>query len=158
NPAGLLFGAGTSLDVPASFHASTADQLRFNNDEVFDAQLRGATPTGDVAPQPPPSRPGDPPDLVFSQSNASPIRVEPDATLAVTNGASLFLIGSGNVAIAGSVSSDALEFESSLGRAGQIWIAGDNVTLSPGASASATGRNYGGAISLEGREVTLSAG
>src|SRR3954465_15340494 len=29
NPAGVVFGPGSSLDVPGSFHASTADELRF---------------------------------------------------------------------------------------------------------------------------------
>ena len=31
NPAGVLFGAGASIDVPGAFHVSTADSLRFSD-------------------------------------------------------------------------------------------------------------------------------
>lgn len=37
NPAGVAFGPNASLDVPASFHVSTADELRFPGGEVFSA-------------------------------------------------------------------------------------------------------------------------
>lgn len=38
NSAGILFGQGGSLDVQGSFHASTADVLRFGNGETFAAR------------------------------------------------------------------------------------------------------------------------
>jgi filamentous hemagglutinin family protein len=38
NSAGILFGEGASLDVQGSFHASTADVLRFGNGETFAAR------------------------------------------------------------------------------------------------------------------------
>jgi filamentous hemagglutinin family protein len=37
NPAGILFGPDARLDVPGSFHASTADELRFADGAVFSA-------------------------------------------------------------------------------------------------------------------------
>ena len=49
NPAGILFGPSASIDVPASFHASTADELRFADGAVFSA-LDPAGSTLTVAP------------------------------------------------------------------------------------------------------------
>ena len=37
NPAGVAFGPNATLDVPASFHVSTADELGFPGGEVFSA-------------------------------------------------------------------------------------------------------------------------
>lgn len=39
NPAGITFGAQAVIDVPAAFHASTADQLQFADGQVFSATL-----------------------------------------------------------------------------------------------------------------------
>lgn len=36
NPAGVVFGAGASIDVPGAFHASTAPRLRFAGGEQLD--------------------------------------------------------------------------------------------------------------------------
>src|SRR3954469_18492520 len=38
NPSGIVFGPGASLDVPGSFHASTADELRFKDGARFSAK------------------------------------------------------------------------------------------------------------------------
>lgn len=37
NPAGVVFGENAQLDVPAAFHASTADEMRFCDGAVFSA-------------------------------------------------------------------------------------------------------------------------
>jgi filamentous hemagglutinin family protein len=37
NPAGIVFGPGARLDVPGSFHASTADEVRFPDGSAFSA-------------------------------------------------------------------------------------------------------------------------
>jgi filamentous hemagglutinin family protein len=37
NPAGVTFGTGAQVDVPASFHASTANRLKFGDATVFKA-------------------------------------------------------------------------------------------------------------------------
>jgi filamentous hemagglutinin family protein len=44
NPAGILFGPNARLDVKGSFHASTADELRFADGKVF----RALDPQGSV--------------------------------------------------------------------------------------------------------------
>jgi len=39
NPAGVAFGEGGSVDVPASFHISTADELRFVDGSVLSSTI-----------------------------------------------------------------------------------------------------------------------
>ncbi|KAA3596897.1 MAG: filamentous hemagglutinin N-terminal domain-containing protein [Candidatus Scalindua sp. AMX11] len=39
NPNGVIFGSSASLDVNGSFHVSTADYIRFNDNETFHADL-----------------------------------------------------------------------------------------------------------------------
>jgi filamentous hemagglutinin family protein len=43
NPAGVTFGPNAKVDVPASFHVSTADELQFNDGQVFSASDPGAS-------------------------------------------------------------------------------------------------------------------
>src|SRR3712207_8778702 len=43
NPSGIVFGPGARLDVPGSFHASTADEVRFEDGEVFSARDPGGS-------------------------------------------------------------------------------------------------------------------
>jgi filamentous hemagglutinin family protein len=60
NPAGILFGAGSSLDVQGSFHASTADSLQLSDGGVFytdpskNSKLTIAHQTGQALPVPSP--------------------------------------------------------------------------------------------------------
>ncbi len=46
NPNGIVFGAGARLEVGGSFHASTANGLRFSTGEVFAAALDRMLPMG----------------------------------------------------------------------------------------------------------------
>jgi filamentous hemagglutinin family protein len=51
NPAGILFGPGARLDVKGSFHASTADELRFADGKVFSALAPGGSVLSVAEPQ-----------------------------------------------------------------------------------------------------------
>jgi filamentous hemagglutinin family protein len=50
NPSGLLFGPNATLDVNGSFHASTADVLRFADGAAFSAQLNAKSTLTVAAP------------------------------------------------------------------------------------------------------------
>jgi filamentous hemagglutinin family protein len=43
NPAGVTFGANAQVDVPAAFHLSTANAVRFSNGDSFSSSLSGAS-------------------------------------------------------------------------------------------------------------------
>src|SRR5512132_2564388 len=84
NPAGVTFGPNASLDVPASFHASTATEIRFPDGGRFSADL-GATSTLTVAP---------PEAFGFLSSNPAPLTVE-KSHLSTVTGATLSLAAGG---------------------------------------------------------------
>jgi filamentous hemagglutinin family protein len=90
NPAGVIFGPTASLDVGGSFHASTADYIRFSDNTRFtampgpqDALLTSASPAA------------------FGFLNASPADITLDhSALAVPSGQTLSLVG-GDVTMTG---------------------------------------------------------
>ena len=51
NPAGVAFGEGGSVDVPASFHLSTADELRFVDGTAFSANTSDTSTLSMAAPE-----------------------------------------------------------------------------------------------------------
>jgi filamentous hemagglutinin family protein len=51
NPAGVLIGAGAEIDVPAAFHVSTADEVRFADGQVFSARHPGASSLTSAPPE-----------------------------------------------------------------------------------------------------------
>lgn len=51
NPAGVMFGSGSSVDVPAAFHLSTAAELRFSDNSVFSAVTSGDSTLSIAAPE-----------------------------------------------------------------------------------------------------------
>ena len=51
NPAGVTFGPNAKVDVPASFHVSTADELRFDDGQAFSASDPGASSLSIATPE-----------------------------------------------------------------------------------------------------------
>jgi filamentous hemagglutinin family protein len=91
NPAGILFGPHARLDVPGSFHASTADELRFEDGKVFSA----LDPSGRVLSVAPPAAFG-----FLGAKPPGPITVD-RSVLDVPEGETLSLIG-GDITLRGS--------------------------------------------------------
>ncbi|MHB8763285.1 MAG: two-partner secretion domain-containing protein [Deferrisomatales bacterium] len=82
NPAGVMFGPNASLEVSGSFHASTADYLKFQGGEVFHADPAAPSVLSVAAPEA----------FGFLGARPAPISGE-NAFLRVAEGATLSLVG-----------------------------------------------------------------
>jgi filamentous hemagglutinin family protein len=89
NPSGVLFGPNATLDVPGSFHVSTADYLRMADGAKFSANLSQES----VLTSAPPAAFG------FLGSNPAPITIQ-GSTLHVPEGKTLSVVG-GDIQITG---------------------------------------------------------
>jgi len=89
NPSGVMFGPGATLDIKGSFHTSTADYLRFSNDEIFHADLSKETILS-VA---------DPEAFGFLSDNPADISLD-DSWLWVNEGETLSIVA-GNINVVG---------------------------------------------------------
>jgi filamentous hemagglutinin family protein len=83
NPSGIMFGENATLDVPASFYASTADQIILKDGTTFDATTQGTTPILSAEPFE---------SFGFLDSTQAPVSVN-GSTLQVLEGSTLGLIG-----------------------------------------------------------------
>jgi len=82
NPAGVVFGVNAQLDVPAAFHVSTADELRFADGAVFSAANPGISTLSSE------------PVAAFGFTSAAPKRIEVNGSyLSVKEGQTLSLVG-----------------------------------------------------------------
>lgn len=143
NPSGIVFGPNARLDLPGSFHASTADRLEFGDGQVFEAREGGSMPLLTVA---------SPLEFGFLGANTSPILVEESASLAVGGGEAFSMVGAGDVRVAGSVRADSTD-----GDAGGVTIRGGTVALDADVTSDST-RGRGGSVVIEAAgEVTLRA-
>ncbi len=125
NPAGIMFGPNAALDISGAFHASTADYLRFENEEVFHSS---ATPSSVLSV----SRPE-----AFGFLNADPaaIRVV-DSQLEVPDGESITLTG-GDILVNGRTQSAGLTAPAGriqltgVGAAGEVSLEAPSVLSAP---------------------------
>lgn len=82
NPSGILFGPHAQLDIKGSFHAGTANYLRFEDDAVFRADPAGHSVLSVAAPEA----------FGFLDANPGPISVD-DSWLSVSPGERISLTG-----------------------------------------------------------------
>ncbi len=134
NPSGVMFGPNAMVDITGSFHVSTADVLRFQNDDVFHADLsENRISTLTMA---------SPAAFGFLNANPAPIQIEglvgSDASLTVIGGdlkigklittglINLVSVGSpGEVALGGSASELAFDVDH-VARLGDISTIADS--------------------------------
>ena len=81
NPAGIAFGAGASIDVPAAFHVSTANSVKFAGGN-FSADLGQTSTFSSAAPQA----------FGFHGTTRAPITVKDGATLSLPGSQSISLV------------------------------------------------------------------
>jgi hypothetical protein len=89
NPSGLMFGPNAILDVNGSFHASTADVLRFTDGATFSARLNDKSTLTVASPA----------TFGFLSKHPTSMTVE-DSDLEVPEGEMLSMVG-GNIEIRG---------------------------------------------------------
>jgi filamentous hemagglutinin family protein len=124
NPAGVIFGQNASLDVPAAFHTTTADELRFADGNVFSASNPLATVLTAAAPSA----------FGFLGPNPAGITLN-DSALETATGNTLSLVG-GDITVNGTdrnrtsphlgASGGTLNLVSAAS-AGDVTIAGDTI-------------------------------
>lgn len=83
NPAGVVFGAGASIDVPGAFHVSTADSLRFADGSRLQVDLSKVSSFSSAAPEA----------FGFLGAQSKPVVVYDGAVLATNAGQSMSLTG-----------------------------------------------------------------
>jgi filamentous hemagglutinin family protein len=111
NPAGILFGPNARLDLKGSFHASTADYLKFSDSFVFNADQTPYATLTVASPEAFGFLNGTPPGIALQASGD-------EVGLEVTAGETLSLVG-GDIEIVGG--SD--DFPSILAPGGQVNLA-----------------------------------
>ncbi len=126
SPQGIVFGSGASLEVDGAFHVSTADYLRFDDEDLFHAHL---TPTSGLSD-------GTPVAFGFSAGALGEIRLQ-SARLSVGAGLPLSVVG-GDITMSG----------------GELVSAGGQVQLVSAAAGMEVGLTATGEIMPEG-EVAL---
>jgi len=145
NPAGVVFGQNATLDVQGAFHASTADELRFADSNVFSASNPPATVLTAAAPVA----------FGFLGSNPAGVTVN-DSSLQPARGERLALVG-GNITVEGTSSGlpiDPVNIGTAGGRIDLISVA------SPGSvpiTGPADGLSQYGTILIKDSNITSSA-
>jgi large exoprotein involved in heme utilization and adhesion len=150
NPAGILFGPHARLDVPGSFHASTADELRFADGKVFSALDLDGNVLSVAAPE------------AFGFLRAKPSGISVDqSVLEVNEGKALSLVG-GDIDVtggrlkarAGTVALAATRTAGEVGTGDDVAPGGAEIRLTDGAVLETSG-NGGGTVRIRGEHIVL---
>ncbi len=155
NPAGVAFGSNASVNVPGAFHVSTADQIRFPDGGVFDANKTANTILS-VA---------DPSAFGFLGNNPASITLT-GATLDVSAGQALSLIGGGLTMAGGLLEAPSGVINlASVASPGEVSLAPDGPALTGfgvlgpidmrDAAQVSTRGDPGGTIYIRGGELTI---
>jgi filamentous hemagglutinin family protein len=181
NPAGIIFGSGASLNIGGSFVASTASSIKFPDGSEFSATNPTASPLLTIN-VPMGLQLGTNPAPIVVQGRGSNLRFDPATSAIIRNnrttgmqvapGKTLALVG-GDIALeGGNITADGGRIELWAVNNGSLGISNSNgnlaisnpqatefadIRLTGGASADTSG-NGGGAIQVQGRQISLRDG
>jgi filamentous hemagglutinin family protein len=124
NPAGIVFGAGAEVNVPAAAHFSTASELRFANGDV----LAVATPSGSILSVAAPAAFG----FLGGEGDISLTNVENHVATFLTNGGPLTLTAANLVLDNAFIGSSALALSAVGDQSAEIGLDGISTDLLSG--------------------------
>ncbi len=157
NPSGIMFGPNATLEINGSFHASTAEMLRFADGQDFMVRV---SPEASLSVSPP---------SAFGFINAhAPISIR-ESTLEVTEGETLSIGGGDMTIIGGTLEAPSGRINlASVASAGDVAFAGGNlntdslstlgsITMTEESQLDASGAlgRVGGQIVIRGRQLTM---
>ena len=123
NPAGIMFGAGAQINVPAAAHFSTADEIGFSNGERFSVATPGGSTLSVAAPE-----------SFGFLGGAGPIAID-GARLSLTSPANSLTLTGGDIRLSdASVAAHASLNAVGAGKA-KVALDGRTTAADPGASA-----------------------
>ena len=162
NPAGVMFGPNTTIDISGSFSVSTADFLRFGDDNQFFSQPLENEVLSTEAPTAYGFLGADIVTITFDQSQ---ITVNKNATISVIGGdidasASLLKAPAGSINIVSVDSEGEAEIRSSEVGPRDLVIQSfsdlDHISLTNGSEINVNGEG-GGSVTIRGENLTLAA-
>ena len=151
NPSGVFFGPGAQVDVPASFHVSSADKIRFDDDAVFSATAPNTSRLSVASPEA----------FGFLTEDPKEISIQ-DSKLDVREGDTFSVIGGDITMEGGLINAPSGRINvASVASPGEVAVTTNHLTTDAGGRINiheaqvTTSGPRGGHINIRGGEITV---